>query len=84
MRGRKRETLYEEAHEEYGSVVGRVEENIGCAATLSAAISDRAKRTSGDLDSRLYSGKMARLSQELRLPQGDMVHGTERAGSFHA
>ena len=65
-------------------MVRRAEENIGCVATLSAALSDRAKRTSGDFDAQICSGKMATSSQGLQLSEGDMVHGTERAGSFDA
>ena len=54
---------------------------MACAATLSAALSDRAKWTSGDLDSRLYLGKMAKLLQGLRRPEADMVQALSEPGA---
>ena len=55
------EARYEGAYEEYGSVVRRAEGNAGCAPTLSAALSDHAKRTSGDFASQFSLGQITKL-----------------------
>ena len=58
--------------------------DICCVAKLSATLSDRAEQKSGDLDGHLHLRKMGEPLQDLRLSQGDKVHGTERVKSFTA